>query len=65
MDFTLFQIVLDALIIVPLWRVFSRAGLNPAFSLFILVPFPLGILIAAAILAFSDWPAVSPGRVGR
>lgn len=44
------------LIIIPLWRVFARAGLNPAFSLFVLVPV-IGVLIAAAILAFSDWPA--------
>ena len=57
-------IVLVALLIVPiwfLWKVFERAGLSPALALLILLPF--GALITLAILAFSEWPALTrPGN---
>jgi predicted PurR-regulated permease PerM len=43
------------LIGIPLWRICSRAGLAPAWSLFAIVPY-LGPLIVTLILAFSDWP---------
>jgi hypothetical protein len=56
-------IIVAVLIIIPLWRVFSRSGLNPAFSLFVLVPV-IGVLIAAAILACSDWPAAKQRAEG-
>jgi hypothetical protein len=36
------------------WRVFSKAGYSGAFSLLILAPF--GIIIMLCILAFSEWP---------
>ncbi len=50
-------IVLAVLALIPLWRVFSRAGLTPALSLLILVPV-LGWAIVGLILALSDWPTL-------
>ena len=59
----LVQLVLIAVVlIVPLWRIFRRAGLNPAFSLLVLIPL-LGSLVVLAILAFAPWPATE--RSGR
>ena len=49
--------VLTLLIIIPCWKIFRRVGLNPGFSFLAVIPF-LGWLIAAAILAFSKWPAI-------
>ncbi|MEE8333290.1 MAG: hypothetical protein V3R85_05535 [Alphaproteobacteria bacterium] len=40
----------------PLWRIFRRAGLAPAWSLLIFVPV-LGWLASTALLAFARWPA--------
>ncbi|HUC63768.1 MAG TPA: hypothetical protein VMF53_17630 [Alphaproteobacteria bacterium] len=57
----LVQLVLIAVVlIVPLWRIFRRAGLNPAFSLLVLIPL-LGSLAVLAILAFAPWPATVRG----
>lgn len=43
------------LTIIPLWRIFRRAGKAPALSLIVLVP--AGFLVCLGILAFSRWPA--------
>jgi hypothetical protein len=60
----LIQLLVIALVlVVPLWRVFQRAGLNPALSLFAIIP-GLGGLVALALLAFLRWPATEPGRSG-
>jgi hypothetical protein len=40
----------------PAWRIFARAGLAPAISLTVLIPF-VGPLVAMAILTFVEWPA--------
>jgi hypothetical protein len=47
------------LLIVPMWRIFRRAGFHPALSLLIFLP-GFGFLIAALLLAFRRWPAVAP-----
>lgn len=44
------------ILIVPLWRIFSRAGLAAAWSLLIFLPF-VGALAVLLVLAFSRWPA--------
>lgn len=49
-------IILGFVLVYPLWRIFSRAGLAPALSLFVFVPL-VGGLIVLAVLAFSRWPA--------
>jgi hypothetical protein len=47
---------LAGFIIFMLWRVFTKAGMNGALSLLVLIPF--GLLIVLAILAFGDWKVV-------
>ncbi len=42
------------LLLYPTWRIFSRAGLNPALSLTVLIPY-VGILVGGIILAVSEW----------
>ena len=54
MDF-IFSLPVGLLLIVPLWRIFQRAGLAAPLALFVFVPL-LGPFIVAAILAFSRWP---------
>jgi len=49
------------IVIIPLWRICERAGLQPAISLLALVPW-IGFVLVAAILAFSAWqpPVTDP-----
>jgi len=49
------------LLIIPTWRICSRAGFSGALSLFHLVPL-IGSFVVMAILAFSTWPAGEAGR---
>ena len=42
------------LFLYPLWRIFEKAGLKPAWSLLVLMP--LGELVVPLILFFADWP---------
>lgn len=58
-----FEVILAALLLLfPAWRIFGRAGYQPALSLIVLIPIA-GPLAALAILAFGDWPAGGgPGR---
>lgn len=51
-------LIFAVLCIYPLWRVFARAGLTPALSLMVFLPF--GGFIAPMILAFSQWPNARP-----
>jgi hypothetical protein len=51
-----------ALAIVPLWRIFGRAGLAPALSLLTLIPV-VGFTVAIAVLALKRWPVL--GRAGE
>ena len=44
------------LMIFPLWRVFARTGMAPAWSLLFAVPVA-GPLLVLVLLAFSDWPS--------
>src|SRR5580700_8277683 len=50
-------------LIIPTWRICTRAGFSGALSLFHLVPV-IGSFIVMAVLAFSDWPngEASPAR---
>jgi hypothetical protein len=48
------------LMIVPLWRVYGRTGLNPALSILFAVPVA-GPLVVLLLLAFNDWPAAPGG----
>lgn len=51
-----------AIILYPAWRIFQRAGLNPALSLLLLIPL-VGYIIALCVLGFSKWPQ-EMGREG-
>lgn len=49
-------IIAVVLIIVPLWRICTRAGFNGAMSLLAIIPW-LGVIIVGAILSFASWPS--------
>ena len=48
-------LVAAALIVIPFWQIFSKAGYSGWLSLLMLLP--LVNVIALYVLAFSDWPA--------
>ena len=50
------HLLLALVLIIPTWRICTRAGFSGALSLFHLVPL-IGPFIVMAVLAFSDWPA--------
>jgi hypothetical protein len=58
---TLGYLVVMVLVIVPAWRVFARAGLAPALSLLVFVPF-VGLFIAGVVLALRRWPSLESER---
>ncbi len=49
-------ILVGLVLLIPTWQVFRRAGLNPAWSLLVLLGFPFGIILALAVLAIRRWP---------
>ena len=57
------HVLVALVLIIPTWRICTRAGFSGALSLFHLVPV-IGSFIVMAVLAFSDWPAgeASPAR---
>ena len=52
----LFYFLFALLLIIPTWRILSRAGFAGALSLFHLIPV-IGLLVVLGILAFTVWPA--------
>ena len=52
------------ILVLPLWRILSRAGLRPAWSLLVFIP-GVGFLIVAAFLAFARWPGTEGHAQGR
>ena len=56
------HLVVALFLIIPTWRICTRAGFSGALSLFHLVPV-IGSFIVMAVLAFSTWPngEASPG----
>ena len=49
------HLLLALILIIPTWKICTRAGYSGAWSLLHLVPF-VGSFIVMAILAFGDWP---------
>jgi hypothetical protein len=49
-------LVVGAVITVPFWRIFSKAGFPGGLSLLMLIP--LVNLIMIFVLAFAEWPAL-------
>ena len=60
--FLIGHLLLALVLIIPTWRICTRAGFSGALSLFHLVPL-FGSFIVMAVLAFSTWPngEASPG----
>ena len=48
------DVLFSALLVIPAWKVFARAGLSPYFSGLVFVPF-IGFMLVIAILAFMPW----------
>jgi uncharacterized membrane protein YhaH (DUF805 family) len=60
-SFTVFVLLVvhlfvSLVLIIPTWRICTRAGFSGALSLFHLVPV-VGSFIVMGMLAFSTWPA--------
>jgi hypothetical protein len=55
------HLVVALVLIIPSWRILTRAGYSGALSLFHLVPV-IGSFIVMAILAFGEWPSGEAGR---
>ncbi len=53
--FVIGHVLVALVLIIPTWRICTRAGFSGALSLLHLVPV-VGTLVVMAILAFSDWP---------
>ncbi len=49
------HLLIALVLIIPTWRICTRAGFSGALALFHLVPL-VGSFVVMAILAFSDWP---------
>jgi hypothetical protein len=50
------MLVLGLILIIPFWRLFSKAGYSGWWSLLMVIP--LVNLITLYVLAFSNWPAL-------
>jgi hypothetical protein len=53
-----------AVVVYPVWRIYARAGLNPALSLFLAIPF-LGWFLVLGILTYAKWPATATPQQER
>jgi hypothetical protein len=58
------HLLVALVVIIPTWRICTRAGFSGALSLFHLVPV-IGSFIVMAVLAFSDWPNGEASPVRR
>jgi hypothetical protein len=58
------HLLVALVLIIPTWRLCTRAGFSGALSLFHLVPV-IGSFIVMAVLAFSDWPNGEASPVRR
>lgn len=58
-SFFVLALITFVLLVFPVWKTFVRAGKSGALSLFLLVPFPIGLWTVFAILALSEWPTFS------
>lgn len=53
------MVVVWAIVIVPFWQIFKKAGLTPALSLLMILP--LVNLVMLYVLAFSRWNVIPAG----
>ncbi len=50
----IFSFAFALVVVIPLWRIFQRAGMQPALALLALVPW-IGLILVALILAIGRW----------
>ncbi len=50
----IFSLAFGVIILIPLWRIFQRAGLAPALALLALIPV-FGAMVVVLILAIARW----------
>ena len=50
-------LVVAAVLAIPFWRMLGRVGLNPYWTVLLVVPV-IGVVMVLAILAFGPWPLV-------
>ncbi len=55
--FAIFWLVIMAIIIIPLWKICTKAGLSGPLSLLALIP-AIGMLVVLYVVAFSEWKVV-------
>jgi len=55
LGFAVVHVLVALVLIIPTWRICTRAGFSGALSLFHLVPL-IGSFIVMGVLAFTDWP---------
>jgi len=53
-------LILSLGLLIPFWRIYRKAGFNPWWSLFVLVPF--AFLVLPWVIAFARWPALQRAR---
>jgi hypothetical protein len=53
-------IIMAVIMIIPFWKIFQKAGFNPALSLLMLIP--IINIIAIFYLAFAAWPVHGKGQ---
>ena len=49
------ELLVAVVLVVPAWRIFSRAGFSGFWALLMFIPF-VGYLLATLMLAFRRWP---------
>ncbi len=50
------NLIAAVVLVVPLWRIFGRAGLNPALAVVVFLPV-VGLLLVLLLLALMRWPS--------
>lgn len=60
MDFLVASLFLTIALALPFFRILKRAGLNPWFAAFLIIPV-FGYLIVLGLLAFLEWPKEPEG----
>jgi hypothetical protein len=53
----LFTLPVSFLVILPLWRIYDRAGINPLWALLVFLPV-VGLFLPLLVLAFARWPKI-------
>jgi hypothetical protein len=57
--FSIWQLLILVILVVPFWQIFKRAGFSPWLSLVMFIP--VVNLVALYMLAFASWPALKSG----